>query len=300
MKPVNPKLSRIAHAFALASTLFCSAILAGHASAQDPAPVPAGEPAAPAPAPAPAAAAAAPGSPFASVTADDTAAEAQQAFNRELLTVEEDVGHLKERVFRSKSTLEMLKELIIEGAAAGARVSIWHVNQIGGAYSVEAAQYWLDGKTVFTKTEADGGLDDLTEIEVFQGNVNPGTHKIQVSLALRGKGFKVFSYLRSYQFRLQSTYDFQIDEGKSKIIRALATTRSGLRSFTDRPTIEYSEQTGLVDGGIVADIEEAKANDGQPADAAPTDAAPADDGGNGKPPKEPKTPKDGKNGGGNE
>lgn len=272
MKPVTSMSHRLAHAFALLSMLAASVAIADRASAEDPPGATGTTTGAAAPPPAPTAPPATPGGagplPIQSTADDDSAAESQQAFNRELLTVEEDVGRLKERVFRSKSTLEMLKELIIEGAAAGAHLSIWHVNQIGGAYSIEAAQYWLDGKTVFTKTEADGGLDDLGEIQVFQGNVNPGTHTIQVSLALRGKGFKVFSYLRSYQFRLQSSYELQIDEGKTKTVRCNATTRSGLRSFTDRPTIVYAEQSGL-------EGEEHAAGETPPAGA---EAAPADDG----------------------
>ena len=39
-------------------------------------------------------------------------------FRRELRTVEGEVNHLKERVFRSKATLQLLKELVIEGVLA--------------------------------------------------------------------------------------------------------------------------------------------------------------------------------------
>jgi len=177
----------------------------------------------------------------------DAGSEAAAAMDRELRTVEEDVAHLKERVFRSKATLEMLKELVIEGVGIGSRVSIWHVNNFGGAYSIEAAQYWFDGKSVFTKTEADENLDALTEVEVYQGSVNPGKHQLQVSLALKGKGYKVFSYLESYQFRLQSQYEFLVDEGKTATVRVMARSRSGLRSFTDRPTIEFAEQAGSME-----------------------------------------------------
>ena len=43
------------------------------------------------------------------------------SMNRELYTVEQEVNLLKERVFRSKATLQLLKELVIEGATIGAQ-----------------------------------------------------------------------------------------------------------------------------------------------------------------------------------
>lgn len=221
MKPV---LSRIVATLALSTAVVVGLSVASGARAEAPPPPPMTPKSAP----------------------SDAGAEAA-AMDRELRTVEEDVAHLKERVFRSKATLEMLKELVIEGVGIGSRVSIWHINNFGGAYSIEAAQYWFDGKSVFTKTEADENLDALTEVEVYQGSVNPGKHQLQVSLALKGKGYKVFSYLESYQFRLQSQYEFVVDEGKTSTVRVMARSRSGLRSFTERPTIEYAEQAGSME-----------------------------------------------------
>jgi hypothetical protein len=173
--------------------------------------------------------------------------QAASAFDRELRTVEEGVGNLKERVFSSKATLEMLKELVIEGVATGSRVSIVHVNHVGGAYSVESMQYWIDQRSVFNKSDPNGALDELTETEVYQGNVKPGTHTIQIAFGLRGKGYKVFSYLRAWQFRLQDTHEFIVEEGMTKTIRVIAGARSGFQRYQDRPNIEYVETTGSLE-----------------------------------------------------
>src|SRR5204863_4636774 len=67
-------------------------------------------------------------------------------FNRELLTVEEEVDAIKERVFRAKSTLVLLKEIVIEGASTGARATIWHINKLGSGYKLESITYLLDGQ----------------------------------------------------------------------------------------------------------------------------------------------------------
>ena len=165
---------------------------------------------------------------------------------RELRTVEEGVSNLKERVFRSKATLKLLKELVVEGAAAGSRVVVWHVNQLGGGYSMESAQYFLDGKNVFSKVDPGGTLDTVREIKVHEQTVPPGKHTVQVNYVLRGKGYKVFSYLRSYQFKVQSSYSFDVRDGAMSIIRVIADSRGGLRNFVERPTVLYDERSDTI------------------------------------------------------
>ena len=177
------------------------------------------------------------------------AVDAEQAgvdLRRELRTVEEDVSNLKERVFRSKATLKLLKELVVEGAAAGSRVVVWHVNQLGGGYSMESAQYVRDGKNVFSKVDPGGTLDTVREIKVHEQTLPPGQHALQVNYVLRGKGYKIFSYLRSYQFKVQSSYTFDIREGALSIIRVVADSRGGLRNFVERPTVLYDERSDTI------------------------------------------------------
>jgi hypothetical protein len=165
---------------------------------------------------------------------------------RELRTVEEDVSHLKERVFRSKATLKLLKELVVEGVATGSRVVVWHINQLGGGYSMESAQYFLDGKNVFSKVDPGGTLDTVREIKVHEQTLPPGQHTLQGNYVLRGQGYKIFSYLRSYQFKVQSSYSFEVADGKPSIVRVVADSRGGLRNFVERPTVLYDERNETI------------------------------------------------------
>jgi hypothetical protein len=190
------------------------------------------------PAPAPA--------PVADAGATPGAADAEQEasdFRRELRTVEEDVSNLKERVFRSKATLKLLKELIVDSAISGSRLVLWHVNKLGGGYSMESAQYFVDGKNVFSKVDPGGTLDTVREIKISESTVPPGAHTLSVNLVLRGKGYKIFSYLRTYQFKVTSSYDFKVEEGRVSTLRVIADSRGGLRNFVERPTIQYDERT---------------------------------------------------------
>jgi hypothetical protein len=159
---------------------------------------------------------------------------------RELLTVEEEVKRLKERVFRSKATLQLLKELVIEGATLGSRIAVWHVNRMGAAYTMESIDYYLDGKSIFRRVDPSGTLDDLREVKIHEQTVPPGSHQVDVQLVLRGSGFGVLSYLRTYSFKVQSSYTVAIEDGNLLHLRVIADERSGLsRTFMDRPYVEY-------------------------------------------------------------
>src|SRR5688572_23892599 len=96
------------------------------------------------PAPAPAAGAA---------TSAEDPERVQSELNREIRTVEQDVNGLKERVFRSKATLQLLRELVMEGSSLGSRLVVWHVNKMGPAYTLESVSYFLDSKNIYNKLD---------------------------------------------------------------------------------------------------------------------------------------------------
>lgn len=169
---------------------------------------------------------------------------AQGQLNRELRTVEQDVNGLKERVFRSKATLQLLRELVLEGANSGSRVVVWHENRMGPAYTLESVQYFLDGKNIYSRIDQNGGLDAEREIQLLEAAIPPGAHNLQVSIVLRGNGMGLFPYLKAYSFRVQSSYSFNVEEGRATTLRVVANERGGpWRTFVDRPNIEYEEES---------------------------------------------------------
>lgn len=188
--------------------------------------------------------------PSTGLTDAEKAAAAEGEFRRELLTTEQDVDKLKERTFRSKATLQLLKELVLEGSSLGSSVVLFHVNQMGSGYTVEEVRYFLDGKNVYAKNLLQGGTADARELEVYDQAVPAGTHNLQVLINLRGNGFGVFSYLQSYSFKLQSSYTFEVADGEQTTVRVIADEKGGLlKSFTDRPNVEYEASSARVKKG---------------------------------------------------
>jgi hypothetical protein len=176
-----------------------------------------------------------------SVSTEDAAAEERSSeFNRELLTIEENVNTLKERVFRSKATLQLLKEIVVQGSSAGSRGSVFHVNKLGRGYTIESVAYYMDGQGKYSKVDPSGALDEQREIKIFDGPIPPGNHNLTVHLKLKGNGFGIFSYVKDYVFNVQATTAFVAEDGKSCRVEAVVNERSGIgRSFTERPYVKF-------------------------------------------------------------
>jgi len=154
--------------------------------------------------------------------------------------LEERVNELKERVFRSKARLLLLRETVLNGVISGARARILHVNDVGSAFNLEEVTYALDGSPLFAKSAEDGNLDDQREIELFSGSIVPGNHNISLSMRFRGNGYGVFSYLRAYTFNVQSSYAFTAEEGKLTTVKAVAYEKGGFTTdLQERLAIRY-------------------------------------------------------------
>ena len=161
-------------------------------------------------------------------------------FNRRLLTAEEEVNGLKEQVFRAKATLQLLKEIVIQGSTSGARAVLWHKNELGPAFTIQSVNYYLDGQSIYSKTVLDESLSGKSEFELHDGPIPAGNHTIAVSMVLRGNGFGVFSYVDQYTFNVQSSYAFTAEDGKSCEVWIRVKERKGIgRSFVERPWVEY-------------------------------------------------------------
>lgn len=178
------------------------------------------------------------------------ATDASADFNRELLSVEQQVDALKERVFRSKATLQLLKEIVIEGSSSGARAAIWHVNRLSSAFRLESLQYLLDGQSKFSKSDPAGSLDAAREFKIHDGALPPGNHNLSVDLKIRPTGGGVFTYAKDYEINVRSNYAFAAELGKACTVRAIVSDRGGgVNSFEERAKVDFELKCERVTDG---------------------------------------------------
>ncbi len=172
--------------------------------------------------------------------AEDGAAPAATNYNKDLLAVEQRVDGLKEQVFQSKATLQLLKEIVEQGSSAGARVTVWHVNRLGQAFKMQAITYLIDGQARFSKVDNSGALSDSKEFKIHDGSVPPGNHTVSVDFKLRPTGFGVFRYAQDYEVDVRSSYSFDVEVGKQCTVRAIINDRgSGAASFEERAKVDF-------------------------------------------------------------
>jgi hypothetical protein len=201
---------------------------------EDTAPAPAdGQPAAPATGDAA-------GTPGAAGAAGTPGAEGEVPPNLRLRRLEQRVQALKERAWRAKARVGMLKEAVL-GGGVGARATIVHHNKMGNSFRLVKLVYALDGTQIFARVAEDGSLHENETFDILTGPIAPGSHTISVLAVYRGHGYGVFRYLNKYRFTVRSSHTFTASEGKGTSVQVNAYERGGVTTpMEKRPAIEFN------------------------------------------------------------
>jgi hypothetical protein len=201
-------------------------------------------------APAPATGAAAPpagaAAPAAAAPADTGAAAAageggdSGAYTVRLKTLEKNVNELKEQIFRTKARLNLLKETVLHGVLGASTAYIKHKNEMGSSFRLVKAAYALDGVQIYSKSDDTGQLAEMSDFEVYNGAIQPGSHTLTVVLQYQGNGFGVFSYLKGYKFTAKSSQSFVASETKTTAITVVGYEKGNLTTqLADKPAIDF-------------------------------------------------------------
>ena len=162
------------------------------------------------------------------------------AYRSKILELNGRVNDLKEKIFRTKTRLAILKENVLSKTIAGAEGRFYHVNNMGASYVLEKVVYSYDGVPLQSLIDVDGDLNDKEEIELSTGPLAPGSHTLSVMMVYRGNGFGVFSYLKGYVYTLRSSHTFHAEEGKIVTVRTIAYEKGTLTTdHRDRPDIRF-------------------------------------------------------------
>jgi hypothetical protein len=156
-----------------------------------------------------------------------------------LREMEEDVVRLKEKIYKTKVRLNLLKERILSNVVAEAWAVITHNNRMSSAFALDQVLYYLDGKKLYFKRNTDDFLEANRTIEVFRGNVVPGNHTLTVEMLYTGKG-KFFTYLKGYKFKITSKYTFYTSRGRIVKLDVTGYEKGGpTYSLEEKPAIKF-------------------------------------------------------------
>jgi hypothetical protein len=244
-------------------------------------PTPAGDPAVPPAAP-PAGPAAAPGPgagpllPPPGSPATDPGAPADEIHDLQLRELEEKVVGLKEKVFRAKKNVTLLRERLLNDVIAEAKVVILHTNDMGSSFKPVQVLYHLDGDKIYFADE-NSKILEKDEIEIFNQTLVPGNHVLTVEMSYRGDSV-LFNYLKDYLFKLRASYTFYATKGKVTTVHSIGYQKGDITyDLRDRPSITFEvkqvsytaeEVSGDGGGAPKPAVEKGDASD-KPVDEAP-------------------------------
>ena len=155
-----------------------------------------------------------------------------------LRELEEKVVTLKEKVFRSKTRLLLLKERLLNDVIAEAKVVVFHENDMGSNFKPVQVLYHLDGEKIYFQDNSEL-LDKKASLEIYNQNMTPGNHVLAVEMVYRGDS-TVFAYLKDYEFKLRSSYTFYATKGKITTVRAIGYQKGDITyDLRERPSITF-------------------------------------------------------------
>lgn len=153
-----------------------------------------------------------------------------------------EVDDLKDKIFRSKARLTLLKETVLRGVLAGSRVTIAHQNLMSSGFRLTRVVFIMDGAQIFARTDETGSLDGEDEFVVYDGNLPPGPHSVTVELTYQGNGYGVFSYLNGYTFESRSSHSFTAPENAAVKLVSQGFERGNMTTeMKDRPAVNWQE-----------------------------------------------------------
>lgn len=182
------------------------------------------------------------GSAPAGTSSDAASVRQTELYGDRLEGLQTEVDALKDKIFRSRARLALLKETTLRGVLAGSRVILAHRNLMGSTFRLVRVRFLLDGAQIFAKTDETGSLDSEDELVVYDGNISPGPHTVDVELTYKGHGYGVFSYLSDYTFESPSSYTFTAPENGAIKIRSAGFEKGNITTaMKDRPSVDWQE-----------------------------------------------------------
>ena len=182
----------------------------------------------------------------AAVTGQPAGARESEIYGDRLDGIEGEVAALKDKIFRSKARLAVLRDTVMSGVMAGGRVVVAHRNLMSSSFRLVRVAMILDGAQIFARSDDTGALDQEDELPVFDGNLPPGPHEMTVELSYQGQGYGAFSYLKGYSFKSASTHSFNVgDSGQFKLVSKGYERGNLTTEMKDRPAVEW--QTVAID-----------------------------------------------------
>ncbi len=150
---------------------------------------------------------------------------------------------IKGRLEQSEKRMDEIVGIVLSSAETkGSRIKLIHRTEMSPDFKLVQITYSLDGAPIYKKSDDDGLLMDK-EVEIYDGAILPGDHKLAVTLIYRGHGYGIMSYLSKYKFKVRSSHSFSVKQGKGIQLKVISFEKGDVNTkLEDRPAVKYSEK----------------------------------------------------------
>ena len=179
--------------------------------------------------------------------------------DKQLREVSTSVDTLKEDTFTTKSRLLLLREEVLQRSMNGSRLQVRHKNDMGGQYEMVQIYYAIDHEQIFARHETDGSLNKIDDEVLYDSLLVPGAHQLTVLYVYKGKPWGVFRYMTDYTFKVESGYDFVVDEGKAAELTVTASESGNFfTAYEERPSVSYDFKQYDLASAVTSEMESAE------------------------------------------
>jgi hypothetical protein len=150
---------------------------------------------------------------------------------------------IKERLELSEKRMDEIVGVVLSSAdTKGSRIKLIHQSDMSPDFKLVQIIFSLDGAPIYKKSDDDGLTMDK-EVEIYDGAILPGDHKLSVTLIYRGHGYGIMSYLSKYKFKVRSSHSFSVKQGKGIQLKVISFEKGDVNTkLEDRPAVKYSEK----------------------------------------------------------
>jgi|GEM_PF-2429397 len=166
---------------------------------------------------------------------------ADEAYEVKMQALESGSRDLQGQIDRTKVKLAALQEALLSGNTAAGRAHIAYKNDMGASFRLRELHIFLDGAAIRDEVDETGdNIGKQERVELFDGNIMPGTHTLNINVVYQGVGYGVFSDINNSTFKLRSTHTFTVEKGKVLNLQIVAYEQGDSNTqLKDRPTIRF-------------------------------------------------------------
>jgi hypothetical protein len=183
--------------------------------------------------------------------ADNGLKTADEAYDARIRALEEKANELQARIDRTRGRVGSLQDAVLSGSVQAGATTLVLRNEMGQSFRLREIHVFLDGAAIRDQVDPTGDvLSGRDQFDLFDGRMVPGVHTVNVVLVYQGVGVGVFAYLSDQQFKLRSTHNFTVEQGKRARLKVVAYESGDARTeVKDRPTVRFEDAVENLDSG---------------------------------------------------